>query len=300
MPELPEVEACRTQLQRWGEGRHIQRLELPDPAILRRRLSSRPSDAVGDPARAIAAVAGVRVGRPRRHGKRLAWPLGDGGWLLHLGMTGRWWRRPLDAAPPRHARLGMVLEDAVLWFVDSRRFGCVHPADSAAALATALRDGLGPDALVAPPPLATRLRGRGPVKVALMDQQVIAGVGNIHAVEALWRAALDPRIPCDALRPEDLTALDQALAAQLEAAIEGLRRGGDRLRLRCGRAPPVPGVRARGRALPGDLPGRAEDRALVDFLPSLALLADHPDDVLDEHHRSVDEQPEVDGASRGS
>ena len=162
-------------------------------------LSTLPSDASDDGARRLAAGVGASVAGVRRHGKRLGIEFNRGeAWLAHLGMTGQFvWA----AEAPRFARLGVEVAEGTVWFVDARRFGCfalVDPAELGAALA----HGHGPDGLDADPEAwASALRGRRAVKVALMDQAVVAGVGNIHAVEILWRLGLHPDTACDTLDP---------------------------------------------------------------------------------------------------
>lgn len=191
----------------------------PDEAVLRRGLSTRPSDAV-DGGRELLRerLVGREVGAPLRHGKRLAWPIGEW-WLgLHLGMTGKWQR---SANQPRFGRTGFVLDDGLeLWFVDSRRFGCMTFVDDPDAMLTA---GHGPDAMDEPmsataleAAMATR---RSPVKVVLMDQAVIAGLGNIHVAEALWRAQIHPSRPANGVTSEELRVLAPAIVEQLNAAV---------------------------------------------------------------------------------
>jgi formamidopyrimidine-DNA glycosylase len=218
MPELPEVEITRRSLVRWMEGRRVDRVEVPDPAAIRSTRSTLPSDAHPDGVAAVRArVEGGRLVEARRHGKRLGLRFDAGDLLVHLGMTGRFTRGPAD----RFVRVCLHLDDgSAVRFVDSRRFGCLVPTDD---LDADLAEGLGPDVLLAPPDargLGERLRGRRSVKAALMDQAVVAGLGNIHAVEALWRARLHPDLPCDRLGPADLVALAGAIALQVRWAVD--------------------------------------------------------------------------------
>lgn len=222
MPELPEVEACRRQLQRWGEGRRLVGVSLPDPGAVRPARSTRPS--AGGAGAALQALVGATLGVPRRHGKRIAWPVGGHGLLLHLGMTGRWVRRT-DGQVPRFGRLALHLDDGSrLWLVDPRRFGCVVPLE-ATGLDVALHEGLGPDALDAQldgPALAARLRSRRAVKVALMDQARVAGLGNIQVVEALFEARIHPDTPCEALDPAAWTRLAAAVRHTLASTLAAI------------------------------------------------------------------------------
>lgn len=222
MPELPELEIARRQLARWTEGRALTSAHLPDPAVVRRALSSRPSDAVPDAAAALAPLIGRAPTAHRRHGKRLALVLGDLALCAHFGMTGWFARRPAAEPPPPLARLGLAWSDGqVVWLVDGRRFGCVQVV-AASAVGEVLGEGHGPDLLTAPPTVASlraALKGRKPVKPALMEQDRLAGLGNIHAAEACFRAGVHPATPCAALTDRQLAALADAIPAQLAAAI---------------------------------------------------------------------------------
>lgn len=228
MPELPEVEIGRRQLQRWSQGRTVAAVKLPAPTSVRVRLSTTTRDAHPDPSGALAAVVGRATVAVRRHGKRMAWTFAarEGevrgpSLLVHFGMSGRWLRRPADEAPP-HGRVGFTFDDgAVVWLDDPRRFGCVVPLTGDAY--PWLTEGLGPDALQAPltaERLRERLVGRRPVKVALLDQTVLAGLGNIHAAEALFRAGVAPHTPCHALTDAQLRALARQVPRQLAAVVE--------------------------------------------------------------------------------
>lgn len=222
MPELPEVEIARRQLSRWSRGRRVVRVLLPDPAAVRGRLSSRPSDADPEAARSLVGLAGCVGEEPIRHGKRLGWVVGPVGLLAQFGMTAHLALRAPGEAPPDHARLGWELEHgAVIWFADARRFGCVSVVDPG-QVAARLREGHGPDALLEPldaEALAAALTGRRPIKVALLDQGRLAGLGNIHAAEACFRAGILPQRPCSELSPEAWARLAGAIPAQLAEAV---------------------------------------------------------------------------------
>lgn len=222
MPELPEVEIARRQLQRWATGQKLRDIRVLDPAAIRFKRSTRPSDAHPDGVSALRkAVVGRVADVPIRRGKRLGWTFGGGaaGVQIHLGMTGQWMRRPSEAEPPRFSKLGFELESTVLWFADSRRFGCVVPESE---VASSLGEGLGPDAWLERldgAKLGARLRGKRAIKVALLDQAVLAGIGNIHAAEALWRAGIAPETRAGSLSPRQLRGLAEALFLQLDEAI---------------------------------------------------------------------------------
>ena len=209
MPELPEVEAAMTVLRRRASGRIIARLRLLHPAM-RRRLS---------PTRARSLVD-ARIERVERRGKHQLLHLADGRVVhVHFRMNGDWESGQVSDALPRFARAVLEFTDGSrLAFVDARALGTIelHPAGALLDL------GLGPDAadkkwtaeqLAAA--LATR---RGPVKPALLDQKLVAGLGNIYAAESLWRARIDPRAPSRSLTPGQVKALRRSIAAVLRRA----------------------------------------------------------------------------------
>lgn len=195
MPELPEVESVRRQLQPELAGRVVERIWFDDHPAHR-------FHAVGD-------LAGRRLERVDRRGKYLLVPLappgddGPGGdglvLVLHLGMTGSFRLVAADDRRAPHVRAAAWLDDERrLDFRDPRRFGrvsVVRPgemADVVPTLAALGPEPLGPDFTVAA--FAAGLRATtSPVKVALLHQRLVAGVGNIYADEALWLAGIDPR-----------------------------------------------------------------------------------------------------------
>ena len=236
MPELPEVEIARRQLARWSAGGRVQSVRIEDVAVVRRKRSTRPSDAdPAGPSTLRRELVGRRMSTPVRVGKRLGWPLDEGrGLQVHLGMTGLWVRRDGDQIP-RFGRWGLKINDRWLWFVDARRFGCVVLSQR---LTADLQEGLGPDALDFPitgEELGQRLRGRRVVKVALMDQSVLAGLGNIQAAEALWRAGVHPDQRCVDLSADQLERLAAEIPRQLAECVQSqdteemhyLTQGGD-------------------------------------------------------------------------
>lgn len=222
MPELPEVEIAARNLRRWTEGRAIVGAEL-DP---RARRIFRPAS----PAAFARAVEGARFRSIARHGKHLLVALErDGaplGLLSHLGMTGKWLRRDPGALPPRFSRARLALDDgSVLHYGDLRLFGRLRVVPGARFEAVPEVAALGPDPLlhgIDPARLAAGLgRSRLPVKVRIMDQALLAGVGNIYASEACFRARVDPRRPAKALSKAEVKRLAAAL---LEALREGIAR----------------------------------------------------------------------------
>jgi formamidopyrimidine-DNA glycosylase len=217
MPELPEVETIRRQLAPAVEGRRLERLEIADE---RWCLPLAPEALVD-------ALQGRRVECVARRGKYLIWELEDEAFLLmHLRMTGTL----LYDAPPEtpYARVRFALDDGHdLRFCDPRRFGTGELALGRAALAAFL------DARVGIEPLSDALTGgalralargrRAPVKAFLLDQRRIAGVGNIYADEALFRARIHPLRPAGSLSRAQCEALADAVRETLHA---GLAAGG--------------------------------------------------------------------------
>jgi formamidopyrimidine-DNA glycosylase len=220
VPELPEVEIAARNLRSWTRGRRIERIEADAKA----KYVFRPSS----PAVFARALAGARFGEIRRIGKHLLVRLErDGapvGLLAHLGMTGKWLRRK-DAEPPtRFSRCRFRLDDgAVLHFDDMRLFGRLRVVPGARFEEVPEVSALGPDPLergIDPAWLGSLLgRSRLPVKVRIMDQAILPGVGNILSSEALFRARIDPRREAKALSPRETKALADAVLAAVREAI---------------------------------------------------------------------------------
>jgi formamidopyrimidine-DNA glycosylase len=217
VPELPEVETIRRQLAPLVEGRTLRTVEIDDP---RWCLPLAPEALVD-------AVQGRRVEALRRRGKYLLWRLeGDAHLLMHLRMTGTLLYDPPPGTPYARVRLG--LDDGhELRFCDPRRFGTGELALGAAQLDAFLAARLGLE------PLSDALDGaalrrlargrRAPVKAFLLDQRNVAGVGNIYADEALFRARIHPLRPAGTLTRAQCDALAQAIGEALRA---GLAAGG--------------------------------------------------------------------------
>lgn len=219
MPELPEVELARENLAEWLVGRRIRRLRAPDARIRRGQ----------EEAEIRAAAEGRRVTAVRRRAKYLLFDL-DGpagsGLLGHLGMTGKWVRRRGAEEPdPPAARAEIGLSGGErLVYADRRRFGhfSLRRPEDDDRLA-----GLGPEPL-APAftarALAERLRGApGPVKVVLMDQRRVAGLGNIQVSEALWRAGVHPGRSAGNLDEGEVRRLHRAIRETLRRTIREAR-----------------------------------------------------------------------------
>lgn len=227
MPELPEVEIARRHLSRWAAGATVFRASAPDGrGILG-----------GSPAAFATALARVVVEEIERRGKWLRLSLARGKRRVflfsHLGMTGRWVRR--DAAAPaerwERARLDLAKKGKTssVRYVDPRRFGRIVVAREDIPSWTEL----GPDPLadgIDVAVLAERLWKRKlTVKEVLMDQSVLAGVGNIQATEALWRAKIDPRSRADALAPSDVRAIARGIEWTIARTLADAEKHGDEI-----------------------------------------------------------------------
>jgi formamidopyrimidine-DNA glycosylase len=223
MPELPEVETVRLGLEPNLVGRTFERVEIADARL------TRPLE----PGEVAAELEGERVSAVDRRGKYLIVRFDSGLVLLvHLRMTGSFsHRRNGDSMEDPHARAVVRLDDGSdVTYRDVRRFGTwlvLREDELEPYLATRLgREPL--ERAFSAKALAARLAGRrAPVKAALLDQRTLAGVGNIYADEALWRAKVDPRRPARDLRVDEVKALHRGIRQALQA---GIRRQGATLR----------------------------------------------------------------------
>jgi formamidopyrimidine-DNA glycosylase len=210
VPELPEVETIRAQLAPRLVGRTLARVEILDPRL------TRPHDLF----EVAEELEGDRVVAVERRGKYLLLRLESGfGLLVHLRMTGGF-----GFAPATHERALLELDDGTrLVYRDVRRFGTwlvLDDADVEPYLST--KNG--------PEPLGSRFtsdwlaaqlaRRKAPLKAVLLDQRVVAGLGNIYADEALWRARVNPLRPANSLSDEEVARLRRAIRAALRAGIE--------------------------------------------------------------------------------
>jgi formamidopyrimidine-DNA glycosylase len=217
MPELPEVETIRRQLEPELVGRRIESVEVLDERLTR----PEPPETVE------RTCAGRRIEAVGRRGKYLMVRLEGGRWLvMHLRMTGN---IVLGEPGPevRFLRAVFRLEDGgSVLFTDARRFGTAVVLDD-----DDLEEYMAPRAGIEP--LSERLTAdeigalaegrRAPLKSFLLVQRGIAGIGNIYADEALWRAELHPLSPAGSMRPEHWERLRAGIVETLEA---GLANGG--------------------------------------------------------------------------
>jgi formamidopyrimidine-DNA glycosylase len=202
MPELPEVESAVRRVRAVAVGKTIRRVDVLHPA-LKRRLS---------PAR-LRSLRGATVRAVERRGKHQLFMLGDGRVLhAHFRMTGDW---SIDRATdelPRFARAAIMFEDDTRVVLDDPRALStldLHPANAP------------PDLDIGPEPGDSELtadllhtafeKKRGPIKPVLLDQRVIAGLGNIYAAEALWHARIAPTTRASSLATKRIATLLSAI-----------------------------------------------------------------------------------------
>jgi formamidopyrimidine-DNA glycosylase len=224
LPELPEVEVAARNLRRWTAGRTVRAADADATSIVR------PAGPRG-----LLPLVGARVREVDRVGKHLLVTLARAkevvGLWSHLGMTGKWLRRAPGVAPPRFSHARLTLDDhSVLHYCDMRRFGRLRVVPGADFMSIPTLAALGPDPLrdgVDAAKLQARLeRVRLPIKVALLDQTVLAGVGNIQASEACFRARLDPRRPAASLTRAELGRLARAIVASIRYTLERFAKDG--------------------------------------------------------------------------
>jgi len=208
MPELPEVETVVRSLEPVVAGKIIKELSIH----WHRTIS-------GEPKLFKTTVQGRRVVRLYRRGKYICFSLDDGSNLtIHLRMTGKLVFQT-QGNEANHIRAEILFEDGTrLYFVDMRKFGRLKhwPKDSV------LLPGLGPDPLESSPVLATlkKLKSIRPIKTILLDQTVLAGIGNIYADEALFLSAIHPSTPLVNVPVQKIKKLSEAIPKILHAAIK--------------------------------------------------------------------------------
>lgn len=210
MPELPEVETVRRVLVEKLKGARVSGVWTPRVTFYRR-----------PPASSLAGLKGRVLEGARRRGKYFILEFSGGRELTgHLGMSGRLFLGAASDAPMRHERFRMDFTEASLRFVDPRRFGrigCPLPEFGPEPLSEDF-DGAH---------LAREFRGRrAAVKSLLLDQAVLAGVGNIYATEALYRAGVRPARAAKGVKADERKLLAAAVKAVLEA---GIAAGGSTL-----------------------------------------------------------------------
>lgn len=211
MPELPEVELLARHLQKTLPGRRVQRV------LVHRKRSVRPIN----PAELNRRLAKHRFQNVRRRAKFLLFNLSAKSSQIqligHLGMTGRMYLQPKRAALPKHAVVVLILDRGCFVFEDPRTFGRM-------TLDAACLDRLGPE------PLSKHFeleafqqklqRSRRPIHTRLLAQNVVAGLGNIYAGEALFEAGIHPQTPSSQLTLRQVRRLRHCIQTTLSQAIE--------------------------------------------------------------------------------
>lgn len=215
MPELPEVETVKRIAEPLIVGRRIEGVEInPDfTGVL----------TAPDGIDAIGTLPGLGIESVSRRGKYLLVKLTDSWFLIiHLRMTGRFLIKDRTDDPVRFEHLVLHLNDGLdIRFADQRKFGRVQLALPEDVVALNARLGVEPLNLAFTPfQLGNSFAGRkAPVKSLLLNQHIVAGLGNIYVDEALFRAGIHPRIPAGELNPIQLTALVEAIKHVLKQGI---------------------------------------------------------------------------------
>jgi formamidopyrimidine-DNA glycosylase len=221
MPELPEVELARRCLQKWASKRRVTAATAARSRVIR------PGP------RALEPLRDATFFRFERRGKNLLLTARKGAQLhglwSHLGMTGKWLRRPVAAEAPRFARASLTMSGgSVLYYCDMRLFGRLQLVPGARFEDIPELRALGPDPLtdgVDVPRLRQRLAAlRAPIKVALLDQRLLAGVGNIQASESLYRAGIDPRRRASDLDDKEVRRLATGIRRSIAATLARFER----------------------------------------------------------------------------
>jgi len=209
VPELPEVESATRRLRDAIVGKTIARVDILHPSLRRRVSRAR-----------LRSLDGATVRRVERRGKHQLIVLDDGRTLhAHFRMTGDWHLDRVADSLPRFARATLAFDDGSRVVLDDPRALStldLHPAGAPIEL------GLGPepaDVSLTPDSLATALsKRRGPIKPALLDQRLIAGLGNIYAAEALWHARVSPTAPAKSLAKKQVASLLTAIRRVIDRA----------------------------------------------------------------------------------
>ncbi|MBO9533751.1 MAG: bifunctional DNA-formamidopyrimidine glycosylase/DNA-(apurinic or apyrimidinic site) lyase [Solirubrobacteraceae bacterium] len=216
MPELPEVETVRRQLAPHVEGRTITAMRIDDGRWC----------APQEPGEVEDALTGHRIDALGRRGKHLIFSLSGGAQLLvHLRMTGILLWEAEEGAPYERVRFFLDDEHA-LAFCDPRRFGTGLLLPDEATRDAYLDERLGPEPLdpatFTPDVLRRAFKGReAPVKGIILDQRTVAGVGNIYADEALFRAGIHPARPGRMVQAAQIEPLRDGIIEALELGIDG-------------------------------------------------------------------------------
>jgi formamidopyrimidine-DNA glycosylase len=230
LPELPEVESLVRDLGPGVVGRTIRSVEVHKPKLF-----------TASPGLSLDDLVGRRIERVWRRGKLTVWELSDGlalvvhlklaGQMVHVSADGQeiahgghpvpMWGFPL---PHKSTHIVVCLDDdSILYLTDIRQFARVHLMPNVQVAGFLKNQKIGVEPLTrrfTAHDFGVRLKRRGiPLKMTIMDQSVVGGIGNIYADEALWRARLHPRRPANSLNDAEITRLHRAIRAVLDYAV---------------------------------------------------------------------------------
>ena len=215
MPELPEVETIKTQLAKLIVGKKIMAIETDTPKML-----------LPSPAEVTKAVAGAKITKIARRAKLIQFFLSNGRIMIgHLKLTGRLLVRKNSDPKDDWQRITLSLSDGLeLRFADLRKFGWLKLLAGEKELTKILSE-FGPEAMEMKAGEFAKILSvsRRPIKIILMDQAKISGIGNIYANDALNLAKINPSRPANSLGPSEQKALYGAILKVLKA---GLKYGG--------------------------------------------------------------------------
>lgn len=211
MPELPDVEGFRRELARTLPGRRVRKVDVRDAGVLRNTT-----------ARALSkSLVGHRFNEPRRHGKWLILPTDTPVLMVHSGMTGHPYYSSRDADGRGYERMVITLDRGELRYSDLRKLRGIWLAPTGDDVAEVMGR-QGPDALdLDLAGFREALRGRrGRLKPTLMDQAVIAGLGNLLVDEILWQTCLPPSLPVASMETDVLKRLHTSMRRVLRTAVK--------------------------------------------------------------------------------
>lgn len=215
MPELPEVQTIAVELH----------ARLQNAAVLRAEVLLPRSIGYPDIALFTDGIQGRRILSVSRRAKYLLFLLDEATLVVHLRMTGRLLLETTPLSPHPHARVVLHLNAGrTLHFIDARTFGRLYLLVPGDVMPLSSYHALGPEPLepsFTPALFAERLRQRrGALKSVLLDQRLVAGLGNIYADEVLYQAGLNPRRPVDSLEEAEMDSLHAAIVDILSKAVE--------------------------------------------------------------------------------
>ena len=210
MPELPDIAGFCRLFRDHAAGKRVTSVVVRNATVLR-----------GQPIeKFVQAVEGQRFEQPVRHGKWLLAPMQGTSLLLHFGMTGQLRWEPRESQALRFDRLDFFLDDGRLVFQDQRNLGGIWLAEDRDEVRQVTGD-LGPDALgITVADIEERFAGSRMLKALLMDQSVLAGLGNMLSDEVLWRAQIHPATRFAELDPDQLKDLAGSLQRVLRDAVK--------------------------------------------------------------------------------